>query len=355
MDKLPTMLCTFMDMLLHNNKLISWRISGESNVILSLKFDQGNGVIHSDQYFKAKSVGSIQRDKQRQQQYWDSIQSGGGGGYRQGGYEPDSVTEESNTDSGKNQKGESVNRKDQTLLDSGLVNDTTFSPSMNSKPAFSTPLSHSHSTWTSPDLVDTGINTLCSSVYVAKMDAQSGPDNVPTNSHTQSEPIDVKSVKLQTGRPEGKDKGNMTKPIRYTADHCQTDIMEFCHASCDTEFLDGQHKHTMTVHPSRHVQTLSRQTKPKSTMTISATKSTDTGDSDQLDTSPLPESDLACSPSSTHAVSTNSTQDASHSESTMDNLDITDHQLSCEPQPISVAAFKSIFDACIYKSQSGVT
>jgi hypothetical protein len=354
MDKLPTMLCTFMDMLLHNNKLISWRISGENSVILSLKFDQGNEVLHGNQYFKAKSVGSIQRDKQRQQQYWDSIQCAGG--YRQGGYEQESVTEEYNADIGNSHKGESVTGKDQTLLDSGLVNTTTFSPPMNTKPTSSTPLSHSQSTCTSTDFVDTGINTLCSSVHVVTMDAQSGPDNMPINNYTQSEPIDVKNVKFQTDRPEGKEKGNMTKPIRYMADHCQTDSKELCHASCDTDFLKGEHKHTMTVHPSRHVQTLSKQTKVKSTMTISATKATDTGDSpDQQDTLPLPESYLACSPSSTHAVSTNSIQEYNHCESTMHTLDLSDQKLSHEPQQMTTTAFMSLLDAAATTAVNNIT
>ena len=72
MDTFPLKLKELIKTILSDNNISSWRIQGQNDLILSIRFENNNSTsMHSDlnQYYRSKPPSCIHRDKARQQQY----------------------------------------------------------------------------------------------------------------------------------------------------------------------------------------------------------------------------------------------------------------------------------------------
>jgi hypothetical protein len=259
-----------MDTLLVNNQLLSWRISGESNIILSLKFRQDDeGVCPNQgmQYFRPKSISALQRDRQRQEDYWKSGEQD-----RQGGHAADFTagTTYGHVESDSCNTFGGVEGKD-----SGIATNLS---SLNCDIHTSSP-KHSSSIKRSC----LGVHAANNTMSVETTDAKCGSEYFKTENYTQSDNIVMRKVKTQTDCPKGIDKGNLTKKIKFIHNQMQTDLKEYSETSCNTEWLAGENKETNTYHPSRHIQTIAKPSSAKSTMTVSFDKNMSTNDSCDLD------------------------------------------------------------------------
>jgi hypothetical protein len=266
MDKLPNVLSTLMDTLLVDNHLLSWRISGESQIILSLKFGQGESVCPKGmQYFRPKSISSVQRDRQRQEEYWKNSKQEREGGYGGGGANcPDGATfcqaphDSGNTIGGREGK------------DSGI--ETNLSP----LPCHIFSSTPEHNFQLKPS--QPGVHACNNTMLVDTADATCGPDHCKVESYSQSDNVTVARVKTQTDQPIRKDKQNMTMKTKLIHNHSQTELKQYFNTSTSTDLFVGNNKETKTYHPSRHVQTVKMHSAAKSTMTVSSDKNLSTED-----------------------------------------------------------------------------
>jgi hypothetical protein len=265
MDKLPNVLCTLMDTLLGTNQLLSWRISGESNIILSLKFGQGEYESQNQgmQYFRPKSISSVQRDKQRQEDYWKSSKQERGG--HSAGFTAGNTSHHAQSDW---HIAGGMEGRDCSIL-------TNVSP-LECDIQTSTPQNNSFKQ------SHLGRHMANNTLAVETEDAMCGPDYCKHDSCTQSDNIMVSRVKVQTDGPKRLDKENMTKKIKFLHNHSQTDLKQYSDTSSNTELFVGKHKETKTFHPSRHVQTITRSSAPKSTMTVFSDQNSSTDDASDL-------------------------------------------------------------------------